>query len=133
MFSKVIRLGKDTEVRFTQSGDPVASVVGVYNYGRKGQDGKRPGQWIDLSLWGKRAESLAQYLTKGKQVWVVIDDVHIETYQSQKGEGHKLVGKIVELELIGSYTEQDSKPTAKVQPKAKPEPDLDFDDSSIPF
>lgn len=140
MLVKVIRLGKDAETRFTQGGDPVTTIVGAYNYGRKGQDGKRPSQWLDLALWGKRGESLAQYLTKGSQVVVTVDDLHIETYESQKGTGSKLVGKVVEIELISSSGAQNANqaPQPAKQPAKQPIGQGggtidDFMDDKIPF
>ena len=59
------RIGKDAEVRFTPSGAAVANVSLAFTYGKKGDDGKRPTQWVDASLWGQRAESLAPYIKKG--------------------------------------------------------------------
>ena len=52
----VFRIGRDAEVRHTAKGDSVANLSLAYNYGQKGSDGKRPSQWIDGSLWGKRAD-----------------------------------------------------------------------------
>jgi single-strand DNA-binding protein len=40
----------------------VANVSLAFTYGKKGDDGKRPTQWVDASLWGQRAESLAPYI-----------------------------------------------------------------------
>ena len=57
----------------------------AYNYGRKGEDGKKPSQWVRASMFGKQAETLAPYLTKGKQVSLVIRDLHIATFQKQDG------------------------------------------------
>ena len=69
------RIGRDAEIRHTAGGDAVASLSLAFTYGRKGEDGKRPTQWVDASLWGKRAEALAQYLTKGSLVAVTPEDV----------------------------------------------------------
>lgn len=93
------RLGKDAEVRYTPSGDAVCNLALAVNYGQKQQDGNRPTQWIDASLWGKRAESLAQYLTKGSVHCFTLDDVHIETYEGQNGTGYKLVARVADIEL----------------------------------
>ena len=60
------RIGRDAELRFTAAGDAVCSVPVAVDYGRKGQDGKKPTQWYEVTLWGKQAEGLAEYLTKGK-------------------------------------------------------------------
>jgi len=95
------RVGRDAELRRTTNGDAVAGFSVAFSYGRKGEDGYRPTQWLDASIWGKRAESLAPYLLKGALVAITLEDVHIETYKGAKGEGHKLVGRVTEIELAG--------------------------------
>ena len=59
-------LGRDAETRVTQGGTTVVQLAVAYNYGRKGEDGKKPSQWVRASMFGKQAETLAPYLTKGK-------------------------------------------------------------------
>ena len=60
-------IGKDAVTRTTANGDKVTGwSVAVED--RSGQE-KRT-LWMDCSLWGKRGESLAQYLTKGSKVAV---------------------------------------------------------------
>ncbi len=140
------RIGRDVEVRHTQSGDAVASVSLAFDYGKKGQDGKRPTQWVDGSLWGQRAESLAPYLIKGSHISVTLDDVHIETFQNRDGsQGHKLVGRITALEF-GSAPQREAQaapPPARQQPQQNqyaaqrgnptPAASLADMDDSIPF
>ena len=102
MFTKAFRIGNDPQVRFTQKGDAVLSISLAYSYGRNGDDGKKPTQWLEATLWGKQAEALQQYLTKGSQIVATVDDLHIEEYEGKNGAGHKLAGKIVGLEFVGS-------------------------------
>lgn len=60
-------IGKDAVVRSTQSGEKVTGwSVAVEE--RVGQDKRTI--WFDCTLWGKRGESLAPYLTKGGKVAV---------------------------------------------------------------
>lgn len=65
-------LGRDAEMRFTSGGTPVATVsmatTEKYN-DREGQK-KEDTQWHRIVIWGKTAESLHEYLTKGKQIYV---------------------------------------------------------------
>lgn len=97
------QVGRDVEVRNTTGGDAVASVSLAFSYGRKGDDGKKPTQWVDGALWGKRAEALAPYLTKGTRVTVALEDAHIETFKKQDGtEGVKLAARITAIDLAGS-------------------------------
>lgn len=136
------RLGRDAEKRTTQSGDVVVSLAIAYNYGRKGNDGKRPSQWVDASFWGKRAESVAPYLTKGAQVAVTLDEVHIETYEGRNGQGHKLVGRVLDVELAGNRDNQSGgqapSPAPSPAPRQAPAPapassGFDGMDDDIPF
>lgn len=122
------RIGRNAELRYTAGGDAVCGLSLAFSYGKKGADGNRPTQWVDGSLWGKRAEALCQYLTKGSLISVMLDEVHIETYQGKNGEGYKLAGKVMDIELAGGGTAQE--PQAKAQPSSRN--DAAFDDE-IPF
>lgn len=109
----MIRLGRDAELRYTGDGTPVLELDAAWNYGRKGDDGKRPTQWANLSVWGQRAESLEQHLKKGQQLYVVCRDVHVRTYQKRDGgEGFALSGTVDDLEFAGQRPEGSSAPAA---------------------
>lgn len=127
------RIGRDVEVRFTAGGDAVASLSLAFSYGRKGEDGKRPTQWVDAALWGKRAEALAPYLVKGGLVAVTLEEVHIETYQGKDGPGHKLTGKVLDIELAGGGDKPAAAPrpaAARAPAPAAARPSSGFDDMS---
>lgn len=96
----IARIGKDAELRYTPSGKAVANISLAYNYGQKGQDGNRPTQWVEASIWDKQAERLAPYLLKGAVFNVMCRDVHIETYEGKNGIGSKLVGTIADIEFV---------------------------------
>ena len=65
-------LGKDPEVRFTQSGRAVANFPIATSESWTGQDGspQERTEWHNIVVWGKQAESCGQYLAKGRQVFV---------------------------------------------------------------
>jgi len=65
-------LGRDAEMRFTSGGTPVATVSLATTERFKDRDGnqKEDTQWHRIVIWGKTAESLHEYLTKGKQIYV---------------------------------------------------------------
>ena len=135
------RIGRDAELRFTGSGDAVCSVPVAVDYGRKGQDGKKPCQWYEVTLWGKQAEALAQYLTKGKQIFFVGSDLNVQTFQKGDGsQGTKLVCRCAEIKFAndGQHAQQQRPaqpaPRNASQPQRQaPQPVDDFDDQSIPF
>jgi single-strand DNA-binding protein len=112
----ICRVGKDAEVRFTPGGAAVANVSLAFSYGKKGDDGKRPTQWVDASLWGQRVESLAPYLTKGKQIVAYLEDVHIQTYTKGDGtQASKIAARIADLEFVAGGEQAESQPNPKPQ------------------
>jgi single-strand DNA-binding protein len=127
------RIGKDAEVRYTPGGAAVANVSLAFTYGKKGDDGKRPTQWVDASLWGQRVESLAPYLTKGKQIVAYLEDVHIQTYTKGDGtQASKMAARIADLEFVAGGEQAESQP----KPKAQAAPaNSGFDDfpDDVPF
>ena len=93
--SGLYRVGRDVEVRYLNDGTAVANVSLAFNYGRKDDQGNKPTQWIEGSMFGQRAEVLGPMLTKGSQHCFFLSDCHIETYQKNDGgEGFKMVGRI---------------------------------------
>ena len=128
------RLGRDAEAR-TVGENVVANLSLAFDYYDPKAEKKRSTTWIDAALWGKQATSLEQYLTKGSQVCVTIDDLHLETFQGRNGEGTKLVGRITSIRLAGGRSEgQTASPApAPRQAPAPRAPAPDIDDDSIPF
>jgi single-strand DNA-binding protein len=65
-------LGRDAEMRFTAGGTPVATVSLATTEKFKDREGnnKEETQWHRVVIWGKTAEVLHEYLTKGKQIYV---------------------------------------------------------------
>ena len=131
------RIGKDAEVRFTPGGTAVANVSLAFTYGKKGDDGKRPTQWVDASLWGQRAESLAPYIKKGSQIVAYLEDVSIQTFT--KGDGTsatKMVARLVDLEFVAGGEQASSQPKPQPRPQAAPQSHgsgFDDMDDDIPF
>jgi single-strand DNA-binding protein len=117
----------------------VANLSLAFDYYDPKAEKKRSTTWIDGALWGKQATSLEQYLTKGSQVCVTIDDLHLETYQGKNGEGTKLVGRVTSIRLAGGRAEGPAAshaPAPLQAPAAAPRPRApapDIDDGDIPF
>lgn len=139
-------LGRDAELRNTANGDQVASLALAYNYGRKGQDGKQPTQWVEAALWGERAGKLTEYLTKGSQFFMHVDNLHIETYDKRDGgQGFKLAGRVANVEFtrggrpdVGAPRQSAPAPRQAAPQRQAPAPSQSsgsgFDDmSDIPF
>lgn len=65
-------LGKDPEVRYTTSGQAVAtfSLATSEKFKNKSGDWEERTEWHRVTLWGKQAEIAGEYLTKGKTVYI---------------------------------------------------------------
>ncbi len=65
-------LGRDAELRYTPGGAPVATLSLATTEVFKDKEGQRKEQteWHRVVVWGKTAETLNEYLTKGKQIYV---------------------------------------------------------------
>ena len=65
------RLTRDAELKYTSGGMAIANLsLAVNRRTKKGEQWVEEASFFDVSLFGKSAEGLAQYLTKGKQVAV---------------------------------------------------------------
>ena len=81
-------LGRDAELRYTPGGSPVATInlatTEIWN-DKAGQRQEKT-EWHRVVLWGKTAESLNEYLTKGKQIYV---EGRLQTRQWDDKDGNK--------------------------------------------
>jgi single-strand DNA-binding protein len=104
-------LGRDAEVRVTPGGHSVASfsIATTESWTKEGEK-KEQTEWHRIVLWGKTADSLQPYLTKGKQIYV---EGRLQTRQWEKdGQKHYTTevkaDKIVLLGGGGRGTERSS-------------------------
>jgi single-strand DNA-binding protein len=75
MFQNLIfvgNLGNDPELRYTPSGQAVATLNVAVNREYPNAEGEKVKEvtWFRVSTWGKLAEICAQYLAKGRQVLI---------------------------------------------------------------
>jgi len=81
-------LGRDAELRYTPGGAAVATLnlatTEVWNDKQSGQKQEKT-EWHRIVLWGKSAESLSEYLTKGKQIYV---EGRLQTRKWQDKDGN---------------------------------------------
>lgn len=78
------RLTQDPEMRYTQSGTPVASFTLAVNRRFANQQGEREADFINIVVWQKLAENCANYLNKGSQV-AVEGRLQIRSYDDRQG------------------------------------------------
>jgi single-strand DNA-binding protein len=123
-------LGKDAEVKVTQSGMSVCSFsVAV----KSGYGDKQKTTWVNCALFGKRAEGqLPQYLKKGAQV-AISGELTLDEWEGKDGTTQKSIKvNVDDLDLIGGKPEGSAPARSQSQAPAAPAPGDDgFDD--IPF
>ncbi len=82
------RLGADPELRFTQSGTPVANFSVATNRNWTGKDGQKQEEteWHRIVVFGRQAETCEKYLSKGRQVYI---EGRIQTREWKDQSGSK--------------------------------------------
>ena len=81
-------LGRDPELRYTQSGKAVASFSLATTDRFSNREGERQErtEWHRITVWDKTAENCAQYLSKGRSVYV---EGRLQTREWEDKEGQK--------------------------------------------
>ena len=120
--TELFTIGRDAELRDVR-GTAVCNLSLAYTYGQKDQaTGKKPTQWVDAALWGKRAEAMAPYLLKGTKVVATIEDQHISSYTDRSGVVQpKLVGNIIAITFV-PMPRTDAAAPAAAAPRPAPAP-----------
>lgn len=119
------RVGADAEVKYAGDTPILAFRAATDRYDGKAKE--KVGDWIAVSLFGKRAETLAPMLTKGKTV-TVTGVTYVREYEGTKGKGFSLEMKAQEIELHGGGKDKSDAPATEVVRAEKP-----GSDTSIPF
>jgi single-strand DNA-binding protein len=81
-------LGRDPELRYTQNGQAVAnfSVATTDRWSSKEGQREERTEWHRIVAWGKTAELCAQYLSKGRSVYI---EGRIQSREWEDREGQK--------------------------------------------
>lgn len=81
-------LGRDAEVSYTPGGAAVSkfSIATTETWNDKSGQRQERTEWHNVDLWGKSAESLNEYLKKGKQIYV---EGRLQTDEWTDKDGHK--------------------------------------------
>jgi single-strand DNA-binding protein len=134
-------LGRDAELRYTPGGAPVATLnlatTEVWN--DKGGQKQEKTEWHRVVLWGKSAESLNEYLVKGKQIYV---EGRLQTRQWDDKDGNKRYtteirgDRVVLLGSAGGGGGRSQSRVGGAAPGDEPmgaEPGSELTDDDIPF
>ncbi|MGB8507171.1 MAG: single-stranded DNA-binding protein [Pyrinomonadaceae bacterium] len=89
-FNKIIivgNLGRDPELRYTPQGTAVCAFTMATNERRKDKSGEQQDitTWFRVTVWGRQAETVSKYLTKGRSVYVE-GRLHVEEWTDKEGK-----------------------------------------------
>jgi len=134
----VARLVRDAELKYTANGYAILNFSIANN-----RSVKRNDEWQDevsffqCNIFGKRAESLAEYMIKGKQV-VISGSLKQDRWTDKDGNNRSVVKIMVDkLQFVGGKRNQESvssnTPSVASDPDITPMAEEDFEDDKIPF
>lgn len=90
MLNKVIlsgRITRDLEVRQTNSGNAVVQFTLAVERSFSGQNGERQTDFITCVAWGKTADFIGRFFSKGRSI-AVIGSLRTRTYDDKNGTKH---------------------------------------------
>lgn len=116
-------LGKDAEVNYLPNGDAVCKFSVADSQGKD-----KPTIWWSCQLYGKRAESLSQYLTKGQAVTVVGNITEREWNDKEGNKRKSMDVRVQDVALQGGRREESPRQAPNPSPRRNYVPDED-----IPF
>ncbi|MFB2021713.1 single-stranded DNA-binding protein [Pseudoflavonifractor sp. P01025] len=140
MLNKIIlmgRLGRDPEVRYTQSGTPVASFSLAVDRDFVDQaTGRRPTDWIEVAAWNAKAKFVQQYFRKG-QLAVVEGRLQIRDWTDKEGAKRRTAEVVADqIYFAGAKTAPPSEGNADERSLPAP-PAQEFmeqdDEGELPF
>lgn len=126
-------VGKDPESSYTQGGMAITKLSLATTEKRKGRDGNKQEttDWHRVTFFGKLAEIVAQYVTKGSQI-CVIGRIKYGSYDKD-GVKHyttDIIGD--EMQILGGR-DSGGKPAQAAKPAKEFDPRTDGFDDDIPF
>ena len=96
------RIGKDLELRYTNSGTAVASTSMATSKKIKGE---QITQWHRLIFWGPQAETVTQYVKKGDQL-AIEGEIEYRSYQDKDGNNRDITEiRVTSFDFIGGKGE----------------------------
>ncbi|MBX7112032.1 MAG: single-stranded DNA-binding protein [Dehalococcoidia bacterium] len=127
-------LGADPEMRYTANGNAVTTFNVATNESWTDQQGERRErtEWFSVVTWNRLAETCAQYLTKGRQVYVE-GRLQTRSWEGQDGQKRYRTEVIAEtVRFLGGRDGGGSEGYGAGLPVG-PDADGDIDPDDLPF
>ena len=130
--NKVFLMGnltRDPELRYTSNGTAVVAFgLAINRRYKSGDDWKTEVSYFDVEVWGKQAENVNQYLTKGSGALV-------EGYLKQDRWEDESGGKRAKIKVVANNVQFMSKKSesTKQGPSEDQGPPESYDSGNLPF
>ena len=106
------RLTSDPEVKAIGENNMVAKFTVAVNRNYKDKDGNRPADFIPCEAFGKTAEFISNYVTKGRLV-EVDGEMRVDQYQNEEGENRTFTKcHVNSINVLDSAKTSDGESTA---------------------
>lgn len=130
------RLTKDPELKFTAGNGTAVCTFTMAVDRRFSKDGQKEADFIPVVVWGKQAESTANYMTKGKLIGVS-GRIQTRNYDAKDGTKRFVTEVVTDevqfLEWGGNNNQSQSNQGLNPENKAYGEDITPVDDGDIPF
>lgn len=129
------RLGADPEVRYTNSGTPVATfrMATSVNFTNKNGEKTDKTEWHRIVAFGRLGEICGEYLAKGKQVYI---EGRLQTREWEDRDGNKRrTTEIIAntMQMLGAASDQVRADASEISPPPPDgSPDIGTEDD-VPF
>lgn len=102
------RLTRDPELKYTGGGAAVMNFsVAVNDVKKQGDEYVEEAHFFDVNLWGRQAEAVIQYMTKGKQI-AVYGKLRQDRWEQDGQKRSKVKIKAHSVQLLGSKSDGQS-------------------------
>jgi single-strand DNA-binding protein len=144
-YNRVILIGnltRDVELRYLQSGMAVTDIGLAVNDRRKNANGEwvEETSFIDVTVWGRTAEVMSEYLSKGSPVFIE-GRLKQDSWEAQDGQKRSKLKVICErMQLIGAKGQGSqggpqgggSRPAGRPVPQRGQAPQSEYSQSAPP-
>jgi single-strand DNA-binding protein len=131
-------LGRDPELRYTQSGTAVAnfSIATTERWTDRDGNPQERTEWHKIVAWARLGEVCAEYLKKGKQVYIE-GSIHTREYEDRDGNTRYTTEiKAREMQMLGRKGDDDhnrDEDYGGPYPQDEPSSSASITDDDIPF
>ena len=133
VFSGIGRLTKDVDLKYTSNGLAVARFTIAINRSFKNKNGNYEADFINCVAFGKRAETIANYVKKGNRFGVT-GRIQTGSYQNDQGQTVYTTDVVVDgFTFLESNNQQQPTQQQNLQTDPMHQAGVQIEDNDLPF